>query len=107
MEPTALRIHLNQERCHSDLSRWNGHVEEEDRDPCVKEVISQRASLHQDFNMISESMENRNDTKGLRDSSEKLLTLVSTTILLRYRVMEAKLIPKRRGTVSMPWCRIC
>jgi hypothetical protein len=52
-------------------------------------------------------MENRNDTKGLRDSSEKLLTLVSTTVLLRYRVMEANLIPKRQGTESMPWCRIC
>lgn len=106
-ELTALSIHLNEKRCHSDLSGWNGQIEEEDRDPCEKEIITQLASFLDDLHMISKSMQNRNDTKGLCDSSEKLLLLISMAVLLQYQCSTGiKLIPKRQGTESMPSCRI-
>jgi hypothetical protein len=57
-ELTALSIHLNEKRCHRDLSRRNGQVEKEDRDPCEKEIITQLASFLDGLKMISKSMEN-------------------------------------------------
>jgi hypothetical protein len=53
-----LGIHLNQKCCHSDLSRWNGHIEKEDRDPCEEKIITQLASFLNDLKVISKSMEN-------------------------------------------------
>jgi hypothetical protein len=53
--------------------------------------------------MISKSMQNRNDTKGLRYRSEKLLPLINMTVLLEYQgATEIDLIPKRQGTESVP-----
>ena len=104
---TALSVHFNQKRCHRNLSRRNGHVEKEDRDPCEKETVTHFTGLHHDRQVIAETMEDGDGTQYLCNSSKELLRFVSMMNLLVYQcATEIKPIPKQQVTESKPWCRI-
>lgn len=73
---TARTVHLNQERSYRDLSCGNGQVEEENSDPCEKKEVVQFANFSNDCNMVSETMEDRQDAEDLGDGCEELLLII-------------------------------
>jgi hypothetical protein len=91
-----LCIHLNQKRCHGNLSNGDGHVEKEDGDPCEQKVIAQLAGLLDNCDPISESVENGDHTESLCDGSEEL----GGVSLVIGSIKAIELIPKPQETRS-------
>lgn len=69
---TALSIHFNQKGCHCDFTSGNGEVKEKDSDPCEEKEVVQLANFLNESDMVSQAVENRENTKDLCKHCEEL-----------------------------------